>query len=133
MKLPGKRCDSFGWMPDVLRTNRKFNRILNDPQNQYWTQLEPGMPLSKCGRVDEHGGLTNSGRTVFDNWRVLHGRSVFTGKRRMAGGYSEFLMGGIRADWWSMLTPTVNRDDFISRFKLTNSSREEVLEATVTG
>jgi hypothetical protein len=51
----------------------------------------------------------------------------------MAGGYSEFLMGGIRADWWSMLTPTVNRDDFISRFKLTNSSREEVLEATVTG
>jgi hypothetical protein len=25
---------------------------------------------------------------VFDNWRVLHGRSAFTGKRRMAGGYS---------------------------------------------
>ncbi|KAH0284999.1 Trimethyllysine dioxygenase [Aureobasidium namibiae CBS 147.97] len=75
---------------------RKFNRILNDPQNQYWTQLEPGMPL------------------IFDNWRVLHGRSVFTGKRRMAGGY-------------------INRDDFISRFKLTGSSRDEVLEATVTG
>ncbi|KAI4844337.1 Trimethyllysine dioxygenase, partial [Aureobasidium sp. EXF-8845] len=49
---------------------RKFNRILNDPQNQYWTQLEPGMPL------------------IFDNWRVLHGRGVFTGKRRMAGGYN---------------------------------------------
>ncbi|KAG9588191.1 Trimethyllysine dioxygenase, partial [Aureobasidium melanogenum] len=75
---------------------RKFNGILNDPQNQYWTQLEPGMPL------------------IFDNWRVLHGRSVFTGKRRMAGGY-------------------INRDDFISKFKLTNSSRDEVLEATVTG
>ncbi|KAH0371821.1 Trimethyllysine dioxygenase, partial [Aureobasidium melanogenum] len=75
---------------------RKFNAILNDPQNQYWTQLEPGMPL------------------IFDNWRVLHGRSVFTGKRRMAGGY-------------------INRDDFISKYKLTNSSRGEVLEATVTG
>ncbi|KAG9777844.1 Trimethyllysine dioxygenase, partial [Aureobasidium melanogenum] len=75
---------------------RKFNGILNDPQNQYWTQLEPGVPL------------------IFDNWRVLHGRSVFTGKRRMAGGY-------------------INRDDFISKFKLTNSSRDEVLEATVTG
>ncbi|THY35407.1 Trimethyllysine dioxygenase [Aureobasidium pullulans] len=75
---------------------RKFNGILNDPQNQYWTQLEPGMPL------------------IFDNWRVLHGRSVFSGKRRMAGGY-------------------INRDDFISKYKLTNAGREEVLEATVTG
>ncbi|THX62248.1 Trimethyllysine dioxygenase [Aureobasidium pullulans] len=75
---------------------RKFNGILNDAQNQYWTQLEPGMPL------------------IFDNWRVLHGRSVFSGKRRMAGGY-------------------INRDDFISKYKLTNAGREEVLEATVTG
>jgi hypothetical protein len=39
-------------MKTVLRRDRKFNRILNDPQNQYWTQLEPGMPLSKCGSVD---------------------------------------------------------------------------------
>lgn len=26
---------------------------------------------------------------VFDNWRMLHGRSAFTGKRRMCGGYSK--------------------------------------------
>ena len=26
---------------------------------------------------------------VFDNWRVFHGRSAFTGKRRIAGGYGE--------------------------------------------
>jgi hypothetical protein len=39
-------------MEDVLNTNRKFNGILNDPQNQYWTQLEPGMPLSKCEKGD---------------------------------------------------------------------------------
>ena len=74
----------------------KFNEILNAPENQLWFQLKPGTPL------------------IFDNWRVLHGRSQFTGKRRMAGGY-------------------INRDDFISKFKLTNMSREEVLAATVTG
>lgn len=28
---------------------------------------------------------------VFDNWRILHGRSAFTGQRRLCGGYSEFL------------------------------------------
>ena len=31
------------------------------------------------------------------------------------------------------LTRAVNRDDFISKFKLTNMTREEVLKATVTG
>jgi len=33
----------------------------------------------------------------------------------------------------AILTWTVNRDDFISKYKLTNAGREEVLEATVTG
>ena len=35
-------------------------------------------------------------RAVFDNWRVLHGRSAFTGERRMCGGYSkpENTLGG---------------------------------------
>jgi len=26
---------------------------------------------------------------VFDNWRVLHGRSAFTGHRRMCGAYGK--------------------------------------------
>lgn len=30
--------------------------------------------------------------SVFDNWRMLHGRSAFTGKRRMCGGYSTFVL-----------------------------------------
>lgn len=55
---------------------------------------------------------------------------MFTGKRRMAGGYSESKK---QAADWIMLIEAVNRDDFISRFKLTGSSRDEVLEATVTG
>ena len=48
----------------------KFDALLNDPKNQYWFKLQPGTTL------------------IFDNWRVLHGRSAFTGKRRMCGGYS---------------------------------------------
>ena len=30
-------------------------------------------------------------RLVFDNWRVLHGRSAFSGRREMCGGYSVFI------------------------------------------
>jgi trimethyllysine dioxygenase len=50
---------------------RKFDEILKRDNMKYWAQLKPGRPL------------------IFDNWRVLHGRSAFTGKRRMCGGYSE--------------------------------------------
>ena len=56
--------------------------------------------------------LTNG--AVFDNWRVLHGREAFTGKRRMCGGY-------------------IARDDFISKFKATNMSAEDIRLSTVTG
>lgn len=74
----------------------KFDAIINDPKNQYWFQLKPGRML------------------VFDNWRVLHGRAAFTGKRRMCGGY-------------------INRDDFISKFRMTNLTEQEVRASTVTG
>lgn len=50
---------------------RRFDEILKRESMEYWAQLEPGRPL------------------IFDNWRVLHGRSAFTGIRRMCGGYSE--------------------------------------------
>ncbi|POS82414.1 hypothetical protein EPUL_004995, partial [Erysiphe pulchra] len=48
---------------------RSFQRIINMSTMQYRTQLKPGRPL------------------IFDNWRVLHGRTAFTGKRRMCGAY----------------------------------------------
>ncbi|KUJ20883.1 Trimethyllysine dioxygenase [Mollisia scopiformis] len=70
---------------------RKWNAILKKKDMEYWAQLEPGRPL------------------IFDNWRVLHGRSAFTGKRRICGGY-------------------INHDDYVSRWRNTNSSREEVLK-----
>lgn len=70
---------------------RKWDEILKRKDMQYWAQLKPGRPV------------------IFDNWRVLHGRSAFTGKRRICGGY-------------------VNHDDFISRWRNTNFSRNEVMK-----
>ncbi|OWP04030.1 trimethyllysine dioxygenase [Marssonina coronariae] len=68
----------------------KWNEILNRKEMQYWAQMKPGSPL------------------MFDNWRVLHGRSAFTGKRRVCGGY-------------------INHDDYVSRWRNTNFTREEAL------
>ncbi|KZF19744.1 trimethyllysine dioxygenase [Xylona heveae TC161] len=71
---------------------RKWANILRREESEYWEQLQPGRPL------------------IFDNWRILHGRSAFTGKRRLCGGY-------------------INRDDFISRLRMTNWNREQILKA----
>jgi len=65
--LLGKTCIR---LPGLLTGARKWSRILK--QREYWEQLQPGRPL------------------LFDNWRVLHGRSSFTGNRRMCGGYSMY-------------------------------------------
>ncbi|PGH06550.1 trimethyllysine dioxygenase [Helicocarpus griseus UAMH5409] len=69
---------------------RKFNEILTRKDMERWFQLEPGTPM------------------IFDNWRMLHGRSPFSGKRRMCGGY-------------------INHDDFMSRYLLLRDGREKVL------
>jgi trimethyllysine dioxygenase len=45
---------------------------------------------------------------VFDNWRVLHGRSGFSGQRTMCGAY-------------------ISRDAFRSKFLTTNVDRERLL------
>ncbi|KAI4693421.1 uncharacterized protein J4E88_001792 [Alternaria novae-zelandiae] len=70
---------------------RKFDAILKKKENEYWEQLVPGRVL------------------IFDNWRVLHGRSSFTGKRRICGAY-------------------INRDDWISKFKMRHFGKENVLK-----
>ncbi|KAF2633629.1 Trimethyllysine dioxygenase [Macroventuria anomochaeta] len=69
---------------------RKFDALLKKKENEYWEQLVPGRVL------------------IFDNWRVLHGRSSFTGKRRICGGY-------------------INRDDWMSRVKMERFGQERVL------
>ncbi|KLO17232.1 mitochondrial protein [Schizopora paradoxa] len=58
---------------------RLWDKHLKDKDVEYWVQLQPGTAV------------------VVDNHRVLHGRSAFTGKRRMCGAY-------------------VGMDDFLSKF-----------------
>lgn len=58
-----------------------FQRLINDPAFQIKMQLKPGRAV------------------WFDNWRVLHARTAFSGFRHLAGGYT-------------------NREDYISK-KLT--------------
>ena len=64
-------------------------------------------------------------KLVFDNWRILHGRSSFTGNRRMCGGYSKppFFFYGVGPNQICL----VNRDDYMSRLILTSQGRGEVL------
>ncbi|KAF9696904.1 hypothetical protein EKO04_004902 [Ascochyta lentis] len=69
---------------------RKFDALLKKKENEYWAQLTPGRVL------------------IFDNWRVLHGRSEFSGKRRICGGY-------------------INRDDWISRLKMHRFGQDKVM------
>ncbi|KAK4227111.1 putative Trimethyllysine dioxygenase [Podospora fimiseda] len=71
---------------------RKWDEILRRKDMECWIQLEPGKVL------------------IFDNWRVLHGRSAFEGVRRICGAY-------------------INHDDFISRWKNTNFPKEHVLQS----
>lgn len=70
----------------------KWCEILRRPEVEYWGQLQPGKPLSMF-YSHSHQRTTDQLR-VFDNWRVLHGRSAFTGKRRICGGYSKSLLEG---------------------------------------
>lgn len=71
----------------------QFDAILSDEKNQYWFQLQPGKMLRKSTpHCHAHDLGVADMRTVFDNWRVLHGRAAFTGKRRMCGGYSEYIV-----------------------------------------
>ncbi len=51
---------------DALRV---FDTIANDPAMQWRHILRPGEAM------------------LFDNWRVLHGRFAYTGRRRLCGGY----------------------------------------------
>ncbi|CAO1633555.1 unnamed protein product [Parajaminaea phylloscopi] len=62
----------------------KWHEVITSPEGEYWEQLVPGRAL------------------VFDNHRVLHGRSSFVGNRRLCGAY-------------------VNHDDYRSRLAVLRS------------
>ena len=47
----------------------ELSKLVNDPENIYWTELEPGRVL------------------IVNNWRVMHGRAEFVGKRTLSVCY----------------------------------------------
>ncbi|CQB89970.1 Gamma-butyrobetaine dioxygenase [Chlamydia trachomatis] len=79
-------------IPRFYQAIRNWVEIITSPENEMWYQMKPGQCL------------------IFDNWRVFHLRSEFTGKRRLCGAYFE-------------------RDDFVSRLKLLVLGRQAVLDA----
>ncbi|KHC75190.1 trimethyllysine dioxygenase [Candida albicans SC5314] len=79
-------------IPRFYQAIRNWVEIITSPENEMWYQMKPGQCL------------------IFDNWRVFHSRSEFTGKRRLCGAYFE-------------------RDDFVSRLKLLVLGRQAVLDA----
>lgn len=82
------KWESPDQVDEFYRSIRVWRRILDQEQIQF--QLQPGTCL------------------MFDNWRVLHGRNEFVGRRSMCGAY-------------------ISRDDFNSRARLLNLGREAVL------
>lgn len=62
---------------------RLFGGEITDSKNEFQLKLQPGSVI------------------FIDNWRVLHGRAAFTGKRELCGCY-------------------VSRSDFISKGKVYN-------------
>jgi trimethyllysine dioxygenase len=115
---------------------RKWDAIIRRPDVEYWAQLQPGQVLSKWLRTSIPSvRVILTATTVFDNYRVMHGRSAFEGRRRMCGGYSEswprpLSSVTVRIAMLTMGHP-VNRDDFISRWRNTNFPRDDVLSQVV--
>ena len=91
---------------------RKWDSILRRKENECWIQLEPGRVL------------------IFDNWRVLHGRSAFSGIRRICGAYSKsnpLPISHKHASFFVLTRTAVNRDDYMSRWMNTNLDRQEIM------
>ncbi|XP_063823872.1 trimethyllysine dioxygenase, mitochondrial [Ostrinia nubilalis] len=65
----GEKCRAY------YRSLRNLGRYFQDPRNQWQFKLKPGTVLA------------------MDNFRVLHGRTAFTGKRTLGGTYVS------RSDW----------------------------------
>ncbi|QEU58695.1 hypothetical protein KDRO_A07170 [Kluyveromyces lactis] len=77
---------------EIYRAMARFNDLINDTDNYVRFPLAPGTIL------------------VFDNWRVLHARTAFNGKRRLCGSY-------------------LTRDDFLARYRSLLFNREQWLES----
>ena len=68
-RSPLTRFGSLAQMKAWYDAARQWTKLLKEPNFETVIQLQPGNPV------------------IFDNWRILHGRRAFTGKRSMCGGY----------------------------------------------
>lgn len=73
-------CLNYEDVAQYYKALKAFTELTCAPENQLWFKLVPGLLL------------------IMGNWRVLHGRSSFTGKRTMQGCY-------------------VNGDDFFGKYR----------------
>ena len=79
-------CLKYGDVPRYYKALKSFTSLTCAPENQLWFKLVPGLLL------------------IMANWRVLHGRSSFTGKRTMQGCY-------------------LNGDDFFGKYRAKATAR----------
>ena len=84
---------------------RIWNRTIHSKDFLIETIFEPGTALSK-GLLSEEGKCLLILTAVFNNWRMLHGRTPFTGQRRLCGGYSKF--GCIQSSEDSSISQSLN-------------------------
>ncbi|KAB8339237.1 hypothetical protein FH972_022171 [Carpinus fangiana] len=82
--LPGDHSTHAEDVEKWYDAAEKYQNILNDRTNRstfYEFKLQPGRPV------------------MFDNWKLMHGRSSFTGSRKMCGGYidHDYFMSTCRA------------------------------------
>lgn len=60
---------SYSALKQWYTAAREWSKILSSPEFLLTIKLQPGEPV------------------IFDNWRTLHGRLAFEGKRRICGAY----------------------------------------------
>lgn len=79
------RIKPSGSIADIYEAIQTFLKTMRESEYQYQFRLEPGRAV------------------IFDNHRVLHARTAFTGRRRLCGGYVN------REDWRSRVMVTSNK------------------------
>lgn len=75
-------CMKYEDVTRFYKALRAYSGLTCAPENQFWFKLVPGLLL------------------IMGNWRVLHGRSSFTGKRSMLGCYvnGDYFFGKYRTN-----------------------------------
>jgi trimethyllysine dioxygenase len=78
---------SYADVPRLYEAMHTWDKLITSQDSEYWVQLYPGTTIGMGSLLTIPLHLDLKHRTAIDNHRVLHGRSAFTGKRRMCGAY----------------------------------------------